>query len=55
MTASLSVVPGRMISELDIYRAAVLVMRQHGYDAEVFAAQRVNLTREREDHAQGLR
>ena len=40
-----------MISELDIYRAAVLVMRQHGDHAEVFAAQRVDLMQEREDHA----
>lgn len=46
-----AVVPGRMISDLDIYRAAVLVIRQYGEDAEVIAAERVDLMREREDHA----
>jgi hypothetical protein len=40
-----------MISELDIYRAAVLVIRQYGEEAEVIAAQRVDLMEEREDQA----
>jgi len=51
MRNHLKVVPGRMISDLDIYRAAVLVIHQQSEDAEVFAAQRVDLMQEREDHA----
>jgi hypothetical protein len=51
MSNHLSVVPGRMISDIDIYWAAVLVIRQYGDDAEVIAAQRVDLMEEREDHA----
>jgi|HubBroStandDraft_4_1064222.scaffolds.fasta_scaffold2567111_1 hypothetical protein len=32
----------RMISDLDIWRAANLVIRQHGADAEIVAAQRAD-------------
>jgi hypothetical protein len=38
-----------MISDLDIWRAASLLIRQHGADAEIIAAQRVNLMLERGD------
>jgi hypothetical protein len=31
-----------MISELDIYRAANLLMRQHGTDAELVASRRMD-------------
>jgi hypothetical protein len=51
MTTRLSVVPGRMISDLDIQRAAVLMVRQHGERAEVVAAERMLLMQDREDHA----
>jgi hypothetical protein len=39
----------RMISDLDIWRAANLVIRQHGADAEIIAAQRTDLMLERAD------
>jgi hypothetical protein len=39
----------RLISDLDIYRAANLMIRQHGDDAELRAAQRTDLMLERGD------
>jgi hypothetical protein len=50
-TPPLSVVPGHMISDLNLYRPAVLLVRQHGERAEVVAAERLFLMQEREDHA----
>jgi len=41
--------PRRMIPSLDIYRAANLLIRQHGADAELIAAQRADLMLERGD------
>jgi hypothetical protein len=38
-----------MISEIDIWRAANLVIRQHGTDAEIEAARRADLMLERGD------
>ena len=38
-----------MVSNLDIWRAANLLIRHHGEDAEIVAAQRANLTLERGD------
>ena len=38
-----------MISDLDIYRAANLVIKRHGVDAELVAAQRVGQMIERGD------
>jgi hypothetical protein len=38
-----------MISTLDTYRAANLLIRQHGADAELIAAQRADLMLERGD------
>jgi hypothetical protein len=38
-----------MISELDIWRAANLLVRQHGADAEIEAAKRADLMSERGD------
>lgn len=38
-----------MISELDILRAANLLIGQHGANAELFAAQRADLMLERGD------
>ena len=40
---------GSGISDLDIYRAANLLIRQHGADAELVAAQRVDLMLDRGD------
>jgi len=39
-----------MISDLDIWRAAALLIRQHGKDAEFEAATRADLMLERGDH-----
>src|SRR5205823_289528 len=39
-----------MISDLDIWRAANLLIRQHGADAEIEAARKVDLMLERGDH-----
>ena len=38
-----------MVSDLDIWRAANLVIRQHGEDAEIVAAQRADLMLNRGD------
>jgi hypothetical protein len=38
-----------MISDLDIWRAANLLIRRHGADAEIEAAQRADLMLERGD------
>jgi hypothetical protein len=38
-----------MISDLDIWRAANLLIRQHGPDAELEAAKRADLLLERSD------
>jgi hypothetical protein len=38
-----------MISDIDIWRAANLLIRQHGADAELAAAQRADLMLERGD------
>ena len=38
-----------MISDLDIWRAANLIIRQHGGDAELEAAKRADLMLERGD------
>jgi hypothetical protein len=38
-----------MISDLDIYRAANLLIRQHGVDAELVAVQRADLMLDRGD------
>jgi hypothetical protein len=38
-----------MVSDLDIWRAATLVIRQHGSDAELEAAKRADLMLERGD------
>jgi hypothetical protein len=38
-----------LISDIDVYRAANLMIRQHGDDAELRAAQRVDLMLERGD------
>ena len=38
-----------MISDLDIWRAANLLIRQHGLDAELEAAKRADLLLERGD------
>ena len=38
-----------MISDLDIWRAATLLIRQHGADAELEAAKRADLMLERGD------
>jgi hypothetical protein len=37
-----------VISELDIWRAATLLIRQHGDDAEIVAAQRADELLDRE-------
>ena len=42
------------ISELDIYRAANLLIRQHGVDAEIEAARKADLILDRGD-AEGQR
>ena len=39
-----------MISDLDIYRAANLLIRHHGAEAEIQAAKRADLMLERGDH-----
>jgi hypothetical protein len=39
-----------MISEIDIWRAANLLIQQHGNVAEIIAAQRADLMFERADH-----
>jgi hypothetical protein len=39
-----------MISDLDIWRAATLLIKQHGQDAEIVAARRVDELAEREDN-----
>lgn len=38
------------VSELDVWRAANLLIEQHGEDAEVVAAQRADELTEREDY-----
>jgi hypothetical protein len=38
-----------MISDLDIWRAATLIMKQHGADAEIVAARRADELMESED------
>jgi hypothetical protein len=38
-----------MVPEIDIWRAATLLTRQHGQDAEIVAARRVDELAERED------
>jgi hypothetical protein len=38
-----------MIPDIDIWRAATLLMKQHGPDAEVVAARRVDQLAEQED------
>jgi hypothetical protein len=38
-----------MISDLDIWRAANLLVKQHGADAEIVAARRAGELMERED------
>jgi hypothetical protein len=38
-----------MISDVDIYRAANLLIRQHGADAEIEAARKADLMLERGD------
>jgi hypothetical protein len=38
-----------MIPELDIWRAATLLIQQHGSEAEIVAAQRADLMLERGD------
>jgi hypothetical protein len=39
-----------MIPELDIWRAANLLIQQHGEDAEIVAAQRADQMLDRDDH-----
>jgi hypothetical protein len=39
-----------VISDLDIWRAANLLIREHGADAEIVAAQRADDMLERGDH-----
>ena len=39
-----------MVSDIDIWRAANLLIQQHGDDAEIIAAQRADLMLERADH-----
>jgi hypothetical protein len=39
-----------MTPEIDIWRAATLLIKQHGQNAEIVAAQRVDDLAEREDH-----
>jgi hypothetical protein len=39
-----------MIPDIDIWRAATLLIRQHGENAEIIAAQRSDELWEREDH-----
>jgi hypothetical protein len=39
-----------MISDLDIWRAANLLIREHGDDAEIVAARRADEMLERGDH-----
>jgi hypothetical protein len=38
-----------MIPDIDIWRAATLLIKQHGQDAEIVAARRVDELAERED------
>jgi hypothetical protein len=40
---------GAVISDLDIYRAANLLIKRHGADAELVAAQRADLMLDRGD------
>jgi len=40
-----------MTSDLDIWRAANLVIKEHGEDAEIVASQRADLMLERGDRA----
>ena len=42
---------GVAINELDVWRAANLLIRQHGENAEIVAAQRADELSEREDYA----
>jgi hypothetical protein len=39
-----------VVSDIDIWRAATLLLRQHGANAEIVAAQRADELWEREDH-----
>ena len=39
-----------MVSDLDILRCASLMVRQHGEDAGIFAAQRADALLEKGDH-----
>ena len=39
-----------VVSDIDIWRAATLLIRQHGANAEIVAAQRADELSEREDH-----
>lgn len=39
-----------MIAEIEIWRTATLLIRQHGEDAEIVAARRVDELWEREDN-----
>jgi hypothetical protein len=39
-----------MVPDIDIWRAAALLIKQHGQDAEIVAAHRVDELAEREDH-----
>jgi len=39
-----------VVSDIDIWRAAALLIRQHGENAEIVAAQRADELWEREDH-----
>jgi len=39
-----------MIPDLDVYRAAHLLLERHGADAEIVAAQRVDEMTERQDY-----
>lgn len=39
-----------MVPDMDIWHAATLLIKQHGQDAEIVAAQRANELWEREDH-----
>lgn len=39
-----------MIPDIDIWRAAALLIKQHGPDAEIVTAQRIDELAEREDH-----